>query len=64
MLGGIGNGTGRSAMQSFSFTGKANLAFIEVGEQYFSINGSESNQFKRTLSSLSSFFSKNQEKGN
>lgn len=31
VLGGIGNGTGRSAMQGYSFTGKANLAFIEVG---------------------------------
>lgn len=59
MLGGIGSGANRSAMQGYSFTRKANLAFIEVGSQYFSIDGSETSEFKRTLSSLSSFFSKN-----
>ena len=31
VLGGIGSGANRSAIQGYSFTRKANLAFIEVG---------------------------------
>jgi hypothetical protein len=51
-------------VQGYSFARKANLAFIETSSQYFSEDGSETADFNRTLSTLGSFFSKNQENGN
>jgi len=64
VLGGIGKGSERRAFQGYSFTRKVNLAFIETNSQYFSQKGKESEDYKRMLPSLESFFTNNEVNGN
>ena len=60
VLGGIGGGEERTAMQGYSFPRKAKIALIETSDQYYSENGKPQATFNRTMDSLEQFFNKDQ----
>jgi hypothetical protein len=55
ILGELAEGDKRTAVQTYMFGGKANIALIETGGQYFALPNKTSEEFPQTLASLESF---------
>lgn len=64
ILGELAEGEKRTAVQTYMFGDKVNIALIETGGQYFALPNKTSDEFPRTLTSLEAFISDSRDQGN